>query len=101
MFAEYTELARLQGGHTGAITAISISPRGTYLATAGTDNKICVWELSSSKILHECHGNSYALSLAWISSCEDQLVCGMNDGYVISLSFSNVSGAFLGSFSMQ
>lgn len=91
MFRDYTEFARLQAGHTATITAIAISPHASYLATAAIDNKICIWELSSSKILHEYHGNSYVLSLAWIPNREDQLVCGMNDGYVISLSFSQVS----------
>ena len=91
MSREYSELARLEGGHNGAITAIAISPKATYLATASADNRVCIWELSSRKLLYEYLGSSYALCLAWIPAQEDQLLCGMLDGYVVSLSFGVVS----------
>ncbi|KAI0695270.1 WD40-repeat-containing domain protein [Cerioporus squamosus] len=88
MSREYAELARLPGGHNGAITVISFSPRATYLATAATDDKICIWEAASRKLLHRYHGSSYALCLAWMPNREDHLLCGMLDGYVVCLSFS-------------
>ena len=91
MSREYAEFGRLSGGHNGVLTAICFSPRATYLATAATDNRICIWEIASRKLLHEYSGSSYALCLTWIASRENYLLCGMSDGYVISLSFSLVS----------
>ncbi|KAI0689580.1 WD40-repeat-containing domain protein [Cerioporus squamosus] len=88
MSREYAELGRLSGGHTDVVTAISFSPRATYLATAATDNRICIWEVSSRKLLHEYSGSNYALCLTWMPARENHLLCGMSDGYVISLSFS-------------
>ncbi|RDX40379.1 WD40 repeat-like protein [Lentinus brumalis] len=88
MSREYSELGRLQGGHSAAITAIAISPRATYLASAGLDNRVCVWELSSGKLLYEYNGSSAAVSLAWLPAGEDRILCSMLDGYVVSLSFS-------------
>lgn len=95
MFREYSELCRLRGGHAEAITAVAISPLGAYVATAAADNKICIWEISSHKILHEIHGSSYAVSLVWAPSREDQIFCGMADGYVTFVRFSKVSNACL------
>ncbi len=51
---------------------------------------MCVWELSSGKLLYEFNGSSAAISLAWFPSREDEILCGMLDGYVVSLSFSVV-----------
>lgn len=72
------------------ITAIAFSPQATYLATAATDNKICIWEVASRKLLHEYFGSSYALCVTWMPVRENYLLCGMADGYVTSLSFSPV-----------
>ncbi len=93
MSREYAEFGRLAGGHNGVVTAITFSPRATYLATAATDNKICVWEVASRKLLHEYTGSNHALCLTWMPTGESHLLCGMSDGYVISLSFSQVSFA--------
>ncbi|RPD78035.1 WD40 repeat-like protein, partial [Lentinus tigrinus ALCF2SS1-7] len=67
---------------------ISFSPRARYLATAATDNRICIWEVASRKLLSRYHGSSYALCLAWIPNFEGHLLCGMLDGYVVSLTFT-------------
>ena len=39
------------GGHMGDITALSWSPNGALLASAGTDRKILLWETKTQKIL--------------------------------------------------
>ena len=73
------------------VTAIAFSPRATYLATAATDNRICIWEVISRKLLHEYFGSSYALCLAWMTAQGNHLLCGMSDGYIVSISFASVS----------
>ena len=90
MSREYSEFARLSGGHSSVITTIAMSSKGNYVATAAADNKVCIWEISSQKLLHEYSGSSYALCLAWIPAREDQILCGMLDGYVVLLSFDTV-----------
>lgn len=92
MSRDYSELALLPGEHNGAVTAISFSPRAKYLATAATDNRICIWEVASRKLMSRYHGSSYALCLAWMPTSEDpsHLLCGMLDGYVVSLQFTPV-----------
>ncbi|RPD56983.1 WD40 repeat-like protein, partial [Lentinus tigrinus ALCF2SS1-7] len=67
---------------------ISFSPRAKYLATAATDNRICIWDVTSRKLLNRYHGSSYALCLAWVPDFEGHLLCGMLDGYVVSLTFT-------------
>ncbi len=92
MFRDYTEQIQLQGGHSGMVTAIAFSPRATYLATSAIDRKTCIWETSSRKLLYEYVGSSYALCLAWIhKGGEEKLLCGMKDGYIVTMSFSIVS----------
>lgn len=95
MSREYSALALLAGGHNGAVTVISFSPRARYLATAATDNRICIWEVASRKLLSSYHGNSYAVCLAWLPNDQhpSHLLCGMLDGYVISLQFTPVGSS--------
>ena len=92
MSREYVELARLPEGHNGAITTISFSPCARYLATAATDNRICIWEVASRKLLNKYHGSSYALCLAWVPGMdvEGHLLCGMLDGYIVHVTFTPV-----------
>ena len=90
MFREYSEQRQLQGGHNGTVTAIAFSPRATYLATSALDCKVCIWETSSHKLLYESLGTSHALCLAWIGNSEDKLLCGMKDGYIMTVTFSKV-----------
>ena len=84
------EPTRLYGGHYATITAITISPHATYLATAALDGKICIWETATHKLLYEYTSSSSALSIAWVPTREDGVVCGLMNGYVVSLSFSKV-----------
>ncbi|RPD60446.1 WD40 repeat-like protein, partial [Lentinus tigrinus ALCF2SS1-7] len=67
---------------------ISFSPGAKYLATAATDNRICIWEIASRKLRSRYHGSSYALCFAWVPEGEGHLLCGMLDGYVVSLTFT-------------
>jgi WD40 repeat protein len=43
------KLVRVLHGHKGAVYAVSISPDGTMIATAGLDETIRLWELSSGR----------------------------------------------------
>ena len=92
---QYTVLARLEGGHTLGVTAISFSPKGSYVATAGLDQLLCVWNVVDYSILHSYAAGSPILSVCWIPEQEDTLVCGMENGSITTLKFSSVSKILL------
>ena len=89
----YEQFARVDNGHTDAIAALSFSPKGTYLATAGLDSKLCVWRVTDQTIYHTYAPGSPVLSVCWMPGREDRLVCGMQDGAISTLTLSPVSGS--------
>ncbi|KAH9856305.1 WD40-repeat-containing domain protein [Lenzites betulinus] len=86
---EYSEYALLPSapGHSSPITAVAISPKGTLIAVATSGGDVNIWELAGQKIIYAFHGGVTILSLKWDPSEKDQLICGMDDGYLASLSF--------------
>lgn len=52
------------GGHNGDVTAISWSPNGALLATAGADGQILLWETKNQKIL-ERYDFANVINLSW------------------------------------
>lgn len=87
----YEQQCRLMGGHTQGITAINFSPNGKYLASSGMDGQICIWKLATNELLHTLSGSSPVLSLVWIPTGDDSLICGLKDGTVASISMTFVS----------
>jgi chromosome transmission fidelity protein 4 len=45
------------GGHMGDVTALAWSPNGAFLATAGADRKIILWETKTQKIVARYGGS--------------------------------------------
>ncbi|BCR83878.1 uncharacterized protein ACHE_11280S [Aspergillus chevalieri] len=62
--AEWKKEKVFSGGHNGDVTAISWSPNGALLATAGADGQILLWETKSQKIL-ERYDFPNVINLAW------------------------------------
>ena len=89
----YREHVRLTGGHTAGIAAAAFSPHGKLLATAGLDGNLCIWDVSGGDLVHVHQGNSAALSISWTPEDEDSLQYGTEDGYLVNLIISQVSGA--------
>ncbi|PWY78430.1 chromosome segregation protein [Aspergillus sclerotioniger CBS 115572] len=52
------------GGHNGDVTAISWSPNGALLATAGADGQVLLWETKTQKVL-ERYDFANVINLAW------------------------------------
>ncbi|KAJ5293270.1 glycosyl hydrolase family 62-domain-containing protein [Penicillium atrosanguineum] len=62
--SEWKKEKTFTGGHTGDITALSWSPNGTLLASAGADGRIVLWETKTQKILqHFDFAN--VINIAW------------------------------------
>lgn len=59
-----TNIAKKLGPHRGAVTHIAFSPDGAQIASAGTDNMLCVWgDSAPSSFKHE----SAISGVAWVS----------------------------------
>ena len=78
-------------GHSSAISAVKFSPDGHFIASAGLDGRICIWNVYGSKLMYVFIGKSPVLSLLWAAPSNSHLVCGMEDGTIASLTISNVS----------
>ena len=96
----YVVYARLQDdlGHdtdTG-VTSLSFSSGGSYLASGGIDGKVCVWNVSSKKLLHVVQVSVAVLSLDWAKLGEELLVCGLEDGTIVSIVLTPVSEKLFG-----
>ncbi|MCJ1382676.1 hypothetical protein MMC17_005789 [Xylographa soralifera] len=52
------------GGHMGDITALTWSPNGALLMTAGSDRKILLWETQTQKVLAR-YDYANVIDLAW------------------------------------
>jgi len=58
------------GGHTDTIYGVSFSPCGTYLATAGEDSVVCIWNVLKNKLVDKLKGFSKdyeCLRVTWAS----------------------------------
>lgn len=59
---------RLFSGHSAPVTAIAASPDGKYLATAGEDSLISIWDIAGGKRLKAMRGHGktsiYSLSFS-------------------------------------
>ncbi|TPX09955.1 uncharacterized protein E0L32_008802 [Thyridium curvatum] len=51
-------------GHEGEITAISWSPNGAMLATAGKDRKLLIWETKTQSVIAR-HDYANVMDIAW------------------------------------
>lgn len=90
MVLRYLESLRMGRGHTSGVSALAFSPRGTYLASVALDGKVCVWNPSDGGLLHVFHSAVPILSLTWTAPSEDTVICGLQDGTVVSLVITEV-----------
>lgn len=73
---------RVFNGHKGSILALAFSPDGKFLASAGEDRRLKVWDLSSSSLYKDLKGHSETVqSLVW-SKDSNLLASGGQDGLV-------------------
>jgi COMPASS component SWD3 len=82
----YTESRRLGPEHRDSITALAFSSGGSYLAVASLDGILSVWSTASGKKLYVIvTGSVPFLSVIWTTPSENQLLCGLANGIVVSV----------------
>lgn len=81
---QYVKVGHLGGdrtySHTKGVAALSFSPNGEQLASAGLDAKVCIWKVADGRLLHTFCGSGAMLSLVWSSN--GRLLCGTADGNI-------------------
>ncbi|KAJ2985919.1 hypothetical protein NUW54_g9980 [Trametes sanguinea] len=85
-------------GHSGGVVAISFSGDGRYVATAGTDRLLCIWDVQSGLKLHSLTTDTPILSVAWLPYDREDIVCGAEDGSISLLEIGKTSIKITGSW---
>jgi WD40 repeat protein len=63
--AETGKRLRFLEGHTGAISAVAVSPGGTLLATASHDKTVRLWESATGKLTQTLAGQDAVLAVSF------------------------------------
>jgi COMPASS component SWD3 len=90
----YVPAGQFQGEHTEFITTLSFSPKGKFIAAAGLDGRLTIWSTETANLLHVVEGHRHSpasfLSLEWVPPGENHIICGLEGGTVISVTFDTV-----------
>ncbi|KAI6037884.1 WD40-repeat-containing domain protein [Pisolithus marmoratus] len=72
------------------VTTLAFSPKGSYLAAGHLDGTLLICSAFSGEMLHEVYVASGVslLSILWIANNECQLLCGLGNGVVISVTIA-------------
>lgn len=82
---EYERTANFEESRTGGVTSLAFNPTGNYLASAGLDRRVGIWEVENGKLIHSFITSSRALSVAWVPDRDGMLLCGCQDGSINAL----------------
>ena len=63
-------------GHTGAVTAVAIAPDGTWLASAGRDGSVRIWDPVTGGISAVMRVDSWLEDCAWSPSSQSLAAAG-------------------------
>ena len=71
-----------RSGHTGPVYTVAFSPTGEYLATAGWDSKICIWNTKDGTLHKTLVGHENDVWSLAFDDCEGLLASSGQDGTV-------------------
>ncbi|PIL36028.1 hypothetical protein GSI_01688 [Ganoderma sinense ZZ0214-1] len=83
------EQAHSEQNHDVGVASLAFSMHGTFLATAGLDGKVCVWDVEARQLFRTFVGKTAVLALAWLPNGEDTILVGYQDGNVTILSMTS------------
>lgn len=70
---------RVFAGHRGAVSTVAISPDGRYLASAGEDASVNLWDLGTSRLIKSMTGHTARVNTLDFSAESSILVSGSSD----------------------
>ncbi|KAI1785652.1 WD40-repeat-containing domain protein [Ganoderma leucocontextum] len=82
MVVQYQQLHLLEEGHTKGIAKVAFSSNTLFVATAGLDGRVCIWDMETGELKYVFVGSSPVLSLLWIPAGDDLVICGLADGNI-------------------
>jgi len=82
LFGQLPELT-LQTGHTDQITTLVFSSDGRYLASAGKDNIIIIWDFNLGKQIKRLTGHTGTINCMKFFDSDRMLATGGNDGKIL------------------
>jgi len=83
--AVYVEHKTLIGEHCDSVNSLAFLQNGKYLASASSDCSVCIWKVSSGAFLFCIVFESAVNTLLWHPTRQDNLLCGCEDGSVLSM----------------
>ncbi|KAI1783939.1 WD40-repeat-containing domain protein [Ganoderma leucocontextum] len=92
MVVQYQQFHLLDDGHTQGTTRVAFSSNARFVATAGLDGRLCIWDMEMGELKYVFLGSSPVLSLAWIPGGDDLVVCSLADGNIACI---NIRGEFI------
>lgn len=88
----YVEHKTLVGEHGDSVNTVAFSPCGKYLASGSSDHSVCIWNVHKGSFLFRVVFDSAINILHWHPTREETLICGCEDGSVLSMSDFRPSG---------
>ena len=86
----YKQAQHLEHEHKATVTALTFSPKGSFLAIASLDGTLSIWSTTSWKVMYVVAAGGVAcLSILWTSNTEDRLLCGLANGVVVSMQITH------------
>jgi WD40 repeat protein/uncharacterized caspase-like protein len=89
-FAQLPQLT-IQTGHTDEVTNLEFSEDGKYLASAGKDNIVIVWDFNLGKQIKRLKGHTGAVNCMKFFNSGTMLATGGDDGKILIWDLNNES----------